>query len=180
MNRNNRFRKILRDNDFINWFRPSIRTMLYQITSGGQAVRISGLTFSPLADYLQTVLSAIVVKATIPSGKDGGVVLSKTEIYKLIPTVDTLGHRCKARKPDENCYYFPKSSIRRLVTQLIQHMSTKSVRIEQSALDAAHSYIEFVAQDILHHAILLMNHAHRNTLMGIDIDLAIRSRKDCY
>lgn len=165
----NPHRKILRDNDFIYFFKPSLMTMFRHIRDD-DSIRFSTTAYEPIANFLQEKLDLILNMAISDMS---GTKLTYNDVISYVdePSLE-LGLRCNSKKPLSNCYFFPKTSVNRLIRQLTQAYST-DMPIAQDVFIVLHIYIEQLASDVLKKSILAMKHAKRVTVMDTDVTMAV-------
>lgn len=170
MSNHKRSRKILRDNDLINFFKPSLYTMFTR-TRPNIWIRFSESAYIPIADYLQSQLDTIIKQSIHTMGKTR---LIYDDISRYIDYPSTnIRQRCNSKRYGEtNCYFFPKTGINRVIRQLAQQYKL-DLTISEDAFIVLHMYVEQLAISLLRHSIMAMKHAKRVTLMDSDVMMAI-------
>lgn len=164
-------RVILRDNDLINFFKPSLYTMFTRIRPD-ENLRFSETAYEPIAAYLQSILDNIIMNSKARSRTK--VTLNDVQLIIDNPNTE-LGKRCNAKKKIvSNCYFFPKTGMNRLIRQLAQSQSYKpDMPISLDAFAEFHMYIEDLAKQVLLQSMRAMAHAKRVTIMDSDVMMAV-------
>lgn len=177
--------KALKDNDLIDFCKPTIRVMACTIYD--QVFRVGETFYRPLADAAQSYLSykikSLVDLLEGAKRKTATVEDVKFIAGKKVYLPETFSNfRCKKFVYNGDCYFLAKSSFARLVRRLADdytYNDNDHIRFSKEALEALQVITERHMLELIDMSIIAAVKGDRKTLFDKDIELVLEIRRGC-